>query len=137
MWCLRVPGASSSRLTEVLEVCKTQERKLIRFFALWAASRFSYSHVVRYKTQDDTIFQMHQGYKTFRVTKVSFAASPISLTMSRRELGQQLSGQARYTHGMALRTTPAAASRYVQRARGTRARSCLGVALGWGARVIR
>ena len=75
---------------------------------------------------------MHQGIKTFRMTKVSFAASPISLKMSRRELGHQLSRQARYTHGTALRTLPAAASRYVQRARGTRARVVLWDSFGLG-----
>ena len=75
---------------------------------------------------------MHQGIKTFRMTKVSFAASPISLKMSRRELGHQLSRQARYTHGTALRMPPT----YKKRGQAALGSSCFinRVALGWGAK---
>ena len=48
----------------LLEIYQTQERHLIRFFALWSVSRSSYSHFVRYKTQEGMLFQMHQGCKT-------------------------------------------------------------------------
>ena len=73
---------------------------------------------------------MQQGYK-LGMNKMLFAASPTSLK-GKRKLGHQLSGQTRYTRGTALRTPPAAASRYAQKARRIRALVVLGDSLGLG-----
>ena len=70
------------------------------------------------------------------MNKLLFAARPISLKSKARELGHQLSGEARYTYGTALRTPPAAASLYAQRGEAALG-SCFGVALGWEARAAR
>ena len=60
-----------------------------------------------------------------------FAASPMSL--ERRELGHQLSGEGRYTHPTALRNAACSSSCYVQKARASRARVVvLWVSLGLG-----